>query len=432
MATEYPLQGVRVLDLCPMFAGNSGTQLLADLGAEVIKIESTQFWQFGLRGVTARPSEEEARAGLHGRWAYYQMSGARRAWERFAGFHAHSRNKLSLTVDMRRPEGVDVFKRLVKVSDVFIESNSGDTVEKLGVDYPQLQEVNPQLIMVRAPGYGLSGPYRSYPAMAAQLESFCGHTMLRGYQDGPPVATTIGSDAAAGAGIAAVTLMALHYRRRTGQGQLVEMAQIENFMAHLGDAFMDFIFNGRIRKAMGNRQPSAAPCEVYPCAGERQWVAITVGNDEEWQGLCRALGNPEWCRKEEFQTAVGRYRCQDEIDGHLASWTKERDKYEVMLMLQKEGVPCGPAIEDGDALIDPQLLIREHFQELIHEEVGTYLTPAPPWKMSKIKLEIRRPAPFLGQHNPYIYKELLGFSDEEYLRLEREGHIGNEPAPHIP
>ncbi len=429
----YPLHNVRVLDLCPMFAGNFATQILSDLGAEVIKIESTQHWQFGPRGQTARPTKQMTQSA-GGKWGYFQKLPGKRPWERYAGFHTHSRNKLSVTVDLRRPEGVSIFKSLVKVADIFVDSNNAATVEKLGIDYPVLEAVNPSIIMVRMPGYGLSGPYRGNSAMAQTLEAFCGHTMIRGYRGMPPTgaSSSVSSDAAAGAGGALAAIMALHFRRRTGLGQLVEMAQVENFMPLLGPAFMDFIFNGRIQEPMGNRHSSSAPCECYPCAGEDQWVAITVHNDAEWLGLRRALGDPEWAQDPGFGTVIERHRRQDEIDGHLASWTKTREKYDVMALLQTEGVPCGPVIEDGQALDDPHLQARRHFQEITHPETGPYLLPGIPWRMSEIELRVRSPAPLLGQHNGYVYKELLGYSDAECARLEAEGHIGTEPAPHIP
>ncbi len=430
---DYPLSGIRVLDLCQLFAGNNANYLLADLGAEVIKLESIQYWQHGVRGGQAHPSRELIRRVAQG-GTYLDLEPGERPWERYSWFHAHGRNKLSMTVDLRRPEGVDVFKKLVKVSDVFIEGNSAETVEKLGIDYPVLKELNPALIMLRMPGYGLTGPYRSFSAQAQNLEAFCGHTLLRGYpdMDTSSIPQVIASNAAAGAGAAAAVLMALRYRRRTGKGQLIELAQVENFMPQLGEAFMDYLLNGRVQGTRGNRDSSAAPCGVFPCAGEDRWVAITVHDDEEWAGLRRALGDPEWARAPELSTVVGRYGKQDELEQHLAEWTRLRTPWEAASALQKEGVPAGPVYDPKDVLADPHFRARGHFQTITHPEVGSYETVAIPFKMSEVELRIQRPAPTLGQHNEYVYKELLGYGDEEYGRLEREGHIGTAPGPHIP
>ncbi len=432
MAT-YPLEGVRVLDMCPLFAGNFANSLLADLGAEVIKVESIQYWQYGCRGATARPTKQDIMRGGGG-WGYWQNEPGDRPWDRNGGFNTLSRGKLSFTVDLRRPEGVDVFKRLVKVSDIIVESNAATLLPRLGIDYPVLREVKPDIIVVRMPGFGLSGPRWSYPASAQTMESASGHTLLKGYPDVDPVAggaTSITSDGAAGLGASVAAMMALHYRRRTGKGQLVEFAQAEHFMPLLGQFYMDYILNRRMPTVMSNRHPSAAPCGCYPCAGSDQWVDITVYNDEQWHGFRRALGDAGWTGDPELATVTGRYRKQDEMDKQIAEWTRTRDRYEVMRIMQGQGVPCGPVLSSKDTFSDQHLKAKGHFQEMSPPAAGTYPEPGIPWRMSRTPLRVQRPAPMLGQHNEYIYKEVLGISDEEYARLEAEGHIGDKPAAHL-
>ncbi len=430
----FPLEGVRVLDICPMHSGNFGTGILADLGAEVIKVESIQHWQYGARGTTARPTREQLRQGGEV-FSYPDSDPGPRPWNVFVRFLLFGRSKLSFTVDLRKPEGVEVFKRLIAVSDVLIESNSPPLMPRLGLDYPQLKVVNPALIMLRVPGYGLSGPYRDRLAMAPTLEAFTGHVLLKGYAGTDPSTTPtagITCDGAAGAALAVAALAALYFRKRTGKGQLVEVAQVENFMPMLGEFYMDYAFNKRLPKAIGNRHPTAAPCGCYPCAGQDQWVDITVHDDEEWQGFCRALGDPAWTRDPELATVVGRYGKQDEMDRELSEWTRARDRYDIMHLLQRQGVPCGPVLSCKDVYSDPHLLARGHFQAVAHPEAGTHLHPVPPWKMSRTPVPIRSASPLLGQHNEYVYKEVLGYSDDAYARLEADGHIGDEPAAHLP
>ncbi len=431
---RLPLEGTRVLEICPMFAGNLGTAILGDMGAEVIKVESTQYWQYGARGIRARPTREEVlRASPF--WAYPDSDPGPDPWNRSSGLHAFSRNKLSMTVDLRQPVGVEIFKRLIKVADVFVESNSPPLMTRLGLDYPELREVNPALIMVRSSGFGLSGPYRDRAALALTLGAFCGHGLLRGYPEvSPPnIHASDISDGCAGVGIALGTLLALRHRKRTGKGQLVEMSQVENFMPMLGWFFMDYIFNKRMHPPMADRHPAAAPCGCYPCAGEDKWVDITVHNDDEWVGFCRALGNPEWTRDPELATVVGRCRKQDEMDRRISEWTRTRDRYDIMHIMQKEGVPCGPVLAARETFEDPHLQAREHFEKVEAPWGWSYLFPSSPLGMAGDgRLRVRYPAPNLGQHNEYVYRELLGCSVQDYARLEKEGHIGNEPALHIP
>ena len=428
-----PLEGIRVLDMCPMQAGNMANLIMGDLGAQVIKVESTQHFQYGVRGQSARPTKEQVQ-GVGAGHGYPNNDPGPTPWNVYGQILTFSRNKLSLTVDLRRPAGVEAFKRLIKVTDVVIESNTPPVLPRLGLDYPQLREANPQIIMVRMPGYGLSGPYRDRPGMAQTLESFSGHTLLRGYPDvrPPDVGTSITSDGAAGAGAVVAALTALHFRARTGKGQLVEFAQVENFMPLMGEFYMDYIFNKRLRGPMGNRPPSAVPWGCYPCAGADQWIDITVHTDEEWRGLRRALGDPQWARDPRFDSSSGRYQNQDELDEQISAWTRTRDRYDIMHLLQGEGVPCGPVLNSKDLFSDPHLVARSHFQDVTHPLAGTYAHPAPPWKMSRTPLRIRYPAPLLGEHNDYVYKELLGYSDEECARFEAEGIRGTEPAAHIP
>jgi len=194
---------------------------------------------------------------------------------------------------------------------------------------------------------------------------------------------------------------------------------------------MDYTMNGRVQDTPGNRHPFMAPHGCYRCRGEDRWVAIAVASDEEWQGLCRAMGNPDWTKNERFADSLSRYRNQDELDRLIEEWTSQHDAYAVMFALQREGVATGAVLDDRDAYNDPHLKDRGFFQELTHPDCGTHLYPGIMWKMSKTPNAIRTPPCCLGEHNEYVYKKLLGVSDEEYAQLDKEGHIGTEPAPGV-
>jgi crotonobetainyl-CoA:carnitine CoA-transferase CaiB-like acyl-CoA transferase len=343
-----------------------------------------------------------------------------------------NRNKLGMTVDFTRPEGVEVFKRLIKVSDAIVENNSTEVMNKLGIGYEVLREVKPDIIMLRMQAYGLSGPYANYRAYGTDVEAMAGHSMLRGYADTDAslLSAMYPANAAAAMHATFAVLAALHYRNRTGKGQLIEVAMAESVFTFLGQAILDYTLNGRVQKAMGNRGSSAIQ-GCYRCLGEDNWVCITIATDAEWGGFCRGLGNPLWTREERFADVVGRYRNHDELDKLIEEWTTRHDHFEVMYLLQKEGVAAGPVENHKQAYDDPHLKARGYFEKVTHAETGTHLYPGMNWKMSHAKLRVRLPPVLLGEHNEYVYKHILGISDEEYARLEKEGHIGMDYAPHI-
>jgi crotonobetainyl-CoA:carnitine CoA-transferase CaiB-like acyl-CoA transferase len=323
----------------------------------------------------------------------------------------------------------------VGLSDLFIENNAPSTLDKLGISYEWLRQTKPNIIMIRMPAFGLSGPYRDYRTFGSGLEATVGFTWLRGYTDlDKTVSSTAVAhcDAAAGILAALAALMALHHRKRTGEGQFIELAQIEGLIPQLGEAIMDCTMNGRVQDSLGNRDlHGAAPCGNYRCKGEDRWVSITVRNDEEWKGFCQALGNPEWTKDEKFSTALSRYKNQDELDKRVENWTLQHDHYSAMVILQKEGVPAAPITDAADIYADPHIREIGVLEEVTHPEAGTHIYPGIGWTQVKTLNRIRRYPGRLGEDNEYVYKELLGISDEEYEELEREGHIGMDFAPHV-
>ena len=438
---KLPLEGIRVIDLTLVWAGPYGTQLLADWGAEVIRVESIQTWQTNTRGYWARPPDFLVQAGgvLFG---YPDHNPKPRPWNRHPIFNCHARNKLSMTVDLKKPQGMEIFRRLISVSDVFAENNATETMDKLGISYEMLREVKPDIIVARMPGYGITGPYSAFRAYGAHLEGACGHTWIRGYRDGDPRTTSnvFHCDATGGTTLAFTILAALHYRKRTGKGQLIDIAQAETLMPQLGEAIMDYTMNGRVWAPQGNRDwHGAAPSGCYRCKGDDRWVTITITSCDEWQGLCRAMGNPHWTEDERFADSFSRWRNQDELDRCIEEWTIQHDNYAVMHMLQREGVPSGAVLDNRDVFKDPHVKERGFFEELTGHEIepgtgpefGTHLYPGMSWKMSQTPNAIRTPPCCLGEHNEYVYKQILKVSDEEYADLEKEGHIGTDFVPEI-
>jgi len=424
---KLPLEGIRVADLTDVWSGPFATQLLADWGAEVIWVESRQLASrsrnyFG-PGIVSRG--EKGRLMM----AYPDREPGERPWNRTPIANANSRNKLSMTVDLRRPEGMDIFKKLVGVSDVVIDNRGPGVMEKLGITYEVLKEVKPDIIMVRMPGFGLTGPYKDFRSFGDQLDNFVGQSFLMGYRDcdASQMSSTVYTDSTAGATAALAVLMALHYRNRTGKGQFIEMAQVETIIPQFGESVMDWTMNQHIQDKLGNRYPSAIQ-GCYRCKGEDRWVNITITSDEEWEGFCRALGNPLWCKDERFSDALSRYKNHDELDNLIEEWTSQHDNYEVMRILQRAGVPAGALLNEMDCYNDPHLKERGFFQELTQIDCGTHLYPGIAWRMSKTPNKIQTPPPLFGEHNEYVYKKVIGVSDEEYAELEKAGHIGMDFA----
>ena len=431
---RLPLDSVRVVDMTIVWAGPVGTMFLGDWGADVLKVESTQHFQTTSRGHTAHPTEENIRSVVGWRNTYVKDQAGARPWNRFALFQNHSRNKRSFTVDLTKPEGMRILETLIRVSDVIVENNVPETMEKLGITYEWARSIRPDIIMVRMPAYGLTGQYKNYRSFGDHVESVSSHTWIRGYPDldHSTKDSVFVADACGGVMAAFATVSALQYRRRTGKGSFIELSLVENMIPSLGESIMDYTMNGRIQETLGNRDPFRVPQGCYPCKGPEHFCVISVGDETEWVNFARAIGRPELLTDPRFATHNARRQNQDELDAIIAEWTQQHGHYEVMELLQKAGVTAGAVMDDADAYSDPHLKARNFFQVITQRDVGTYPYPGIMWKASKTPNRIRQPSIMLGEHNGYVYSELLGLPPTEYARLEREGHIGSEYAPHIP
>lgn len=424
--SKLPLEGIRVVDLCVVFAGPFATWLLASMGAEVIRVDSIHHHPDQGRAFALWPTPEMLE-GLGGTPLPNRKPGER-PWNRHAIFNRIGWNKLSCCIDLARPQGKEVFKKLVGVSDIFIENNSAGVMERLELGYEVLTKVNPGLICMNMPSYGRTGPYKSYVGWGDNAEALAGHSWLRGYPDeNHPLHNTpvFHMDSSGGVLAAFAAIMALRYRRRTGRGQWIDFAQIESVFPQLAEAFMDYTWNGRNQRTIGNRHPSAVQ-GCYRCRGQNRWVNITISNDEEWHGLCSAVGNAPWTNEERFSDTLSRYKSHDELDRLIEEWTSQHDNFEVFYIMQKYGVPAGPVEDQRDTHMDPNLNARGFFEVITQADVGTYRYPGFLWKMSETPCSYRLPPCRLGEHNDYVFKEVIGLSNAEIAQLEEEKIIGGE------
>lgn len=391
-----PLEGYRVLDFGWNWAGPQAAQMIADMGAEVIKVES------------------RTRQDIMRLMTYLKHF-----------FRQNNRSKMSVTVDLKQSEGVDLLKRLVKISDVVLDNFSAGIMEKLGLGYEVLKEVNPGIICISMSMAGQHGPQRDMKGFASIATGYAGLEGLIGYPGEGSLGLMsfgYGDVNMAIQGVYSV-LAALYCREQTGRGQFIDLSQIEATIATMGEPILDYFLNRRVAEPRGNHHPEMAPHGNYPAAGEDEWVSIAVASDEEWKSFVNAIGCPGWAGEKRFQTVKSRLQNRKALDELVSQWTRQYTRYEVAEVLQKSGVAAAPVlgIEDGDD--DPQLQSREISRELDHPDYSVGTLYATPWKLSDTPGGIDRLTPKLGEHNEYVYKELLGISDEEFDHLVEAGVI---------
>ena len=390
-AASLPLEGIRVLDATWVMAGPTATSLLADLGAEVIKVRNP-------------------------------------ASDRPDGFKPINRNKYGITLNLKDPRGADIFRRLAAISDIVAENYTASVMSKLGLDYEALTRVRPDLIMISIPGYGATGPWKDHPSYAFPTEEMSGIAQLTGYPGGPPMIAGSGSgDPLAGLHGGVALLMALNHRRRTGKGQHIDLSQMEACTNLVGEAILDYGMNGRIPQRRGNRHPTMAPHGVYRCRGEDKWVAIAIGYDDEWQRLVQVIGSPAWANDQKFATTSGRLEHQDEIDAGIELWTRERRPYAVMHRCQEAGVAAGAVLGPVDLLVDPHLRERGFFEWVEQANDGGHWFPRQPIRLAHADVRVRMPPPTPGEHNAEILQRLLGITQSGLAELEAAEIISKAP-----
>ena len=406
---RLPLHGIRVLDLTMAWAGPYATRLLADMGAEVIKIESVDNWDV-LRALTGQPP------------------GTERVWDKSPYFNSTNRNKYGCSLDLSSPRGRELFLRLAARSDVVIENFRAEVMDNLDLGYQALSAVNDRLIMLSMPGHGRSGPERDFVIYGTNVEQLAGLCHLTGYEGGPPQKTGISyGDPIAGIAAAGAIALALWVRRRTGRGQYIELAQRENLINLIGEVVVAFSMNQREPVRRGNRHSSMAPHGCYQCAGEDEWVTIACENDAQFAALCSVLERPGLDRDPRFADVISRHSNQDELDEIISAWTKYRTKEAAAEAIQAVGVPAMPVLSVPEVFADEHLRARGFFEPVSHPVAGVWEIDGPHWRMSESPAHIRLPAPTFAEHNRYVFGELLGLSDEAIAQLEAEGITGSAP-----
>lgn len=435
---NQPLEGVRILDLGGVWAGTFSTVLLADLGAEVLKQENQFVWQPNTRAVPGpRIPAAMTQAGAGWVTGLPNSDPGESPWNYHPMFVSLYRNKRSFTLDIRQPEGREILGRLAAMSDAVLENSAVGTMEKLGISYEWLREQRDDIIFLRAPGYGVTGEYASARTMGAHLEGTMGHQILRGYEGLDPNSNSgiFAADYIAATQIALAIMMAIWHRNNTGKGQFIEMAQAENAAAMFAQAYMNYSLTGEVENAIGNRSIYAAdgqaPSGVYPClspggadTGDDRWIAITVTSNPTWEALRTVMGDPEWAQAPELATAAGRAAAQDLLDEKLAEWTAGFEDEDLFARLQAAGVAAAPVLEASRVLDDPHVQARNlYIPQELQDDIGVYSYPRPVYDFPESEGGIRRPPVAFGQDNDYVYRELLGMSEEQCARLEAEGHI---------
>jgi crotonobetainyl-CoA:carnitine CoA-transferase CaiB-like acyl-CoA transferase len=411
------LNGIRIIDLTMVFAGPVATKIMAELGAEVIKIES---WQ--------RP-DVFTRANV-----YPENKPGDDPWNRGCLFHSLNMGKRAISLNLATEKGREIFKQLVKISDVVIENFSPRVMTNWGLDYEQLKKVNPRIIMVSISGLGHYGPLKDYYMYVPGMEGMSGLTHATGYPDEPPLLSGYAyGDWVTGANAAMASITALFHQKATGEGQYVDISGREATICHVGDIVMDYILNKRDKGRIGNRNLRYAPHGCYRCKGGDDWVAIAVETDSQWRRFVRAIDRPEALKKRIFASRRGRLDNQAELNSLIEEWTIQRDKAATMETLQKLRIPAGVVFNMKEVNLNPHLKKRGFFQLVDHGK-GIGKRPLPSQMPVKFhgfnKFDLRR-APRFGEHTDYVLGSLLGMSEQALERLEEEKVIAKTPAfPH--
>jgi len=390
------LKGLRVLDFTWLLAGPYATRILADFGAEVIKVQSRK----------ASGGVESNLTGFFNHW---------------------NRNKQSITLDMSYPEAREIVLRLTKISDVVIENFSPRVMSNWELNYEKLKEVRPDLIMVSMSGMGQIGPWKDFVAFGPTIQAFSGLTYLTSFTQDSPIGIGYAyADLIAGLYGAFAILAALEHRDRTGKGQYIDLSEYEAMCTLMGPTLLDVFVNHQDVFPQGNRSDYilAAPYGCYGCSGTDRWCVIAVFHQEEWKALCDVMGNPSWTKEEKFSTLLKRKENLEELDEFIEQWTAQHTPEEIVQLLQEAGVSAGVVQNGEDLAKDPQLIARDFFIPSEHPVLGRTISDSTPIRFKDNPKIHWKTAPLLGEDNRYVYMELLGFKEDDLSSYIERGIIG--------
>ena len=409
------LKGVRILDFSRIWAGPHATKLLADMGAEVIKVESVRAWD-PHRMIVGSGNLPDGERGID-------------PWNRSGWFNTLHMSKLGITAEMRHPKGKAVIEELVSISDVVIENFRAGLMERRGLGYDRLRAIRPDVIMVSMPAFGSTGPWKDFIQYGIGQEQLGGIASMNGYrgEDAPVKSGVNFGDPISGAHAAGAVLSALWRRRRTGKGCFIDVSQLESAIMTIGEYLLGFQMNGKRVENRGNRHPVYAPHGAYPCRGDDEWITIAIADDDEWQRLCAAMDMPQLSTYPDYCDILARHNNHDALDVLISDWTQDKDAADVMRLLQEAGISAAPVMTGESIFNDPQYQERGLLEFVEHPSCGPYFMPGVAWKMSKTPPGVRWHAPRLGEHNERVFGELLGMDVEAIATLTAEGVSGTAP-----
>ena len=384
MINGLPLEGTRVLDLSWIIAGPTSTRCLAIMGADVIKLGSAR-----------RPDPSTGSPP----------------------FQVYNQSKSYAALNISRPEGLEMAMSLVALSDIVVENFAAGVVERLGLGYEAMREVNPNVIMISSSGTGHSGPDKDYVAYGSLLQHYTGWNTVSGYPGQEPIKGGLWADPWVGMELTMVAVAGLNHRVVTGEGQYIDFSMAEALSASIPEAILHYQMNGAVKEPMGNDDDWNSPHGMYHCKGSDSWVAIAVTTNQEWKALCGTIGKPELASKPGFDNAEVRRNHRDEIDAAISHWASQHDDYDAAEILQNAGIPAGPSLDVSRVHNDPHLRSSGYLHQVKTNDGEIRDLPSLPWRFEGQSGPRIAAAPDLAQDNDRIYRELLGLSESEIAQL---------------
>lgn len=393
-----PMEGVRILDFTHVISGPFSTMLLADMGADVIKIE--------------KPGEGE----------FYRAEGTKNDVGVSIVYPNYNRNKKGITLNIKSPKAIELLKQLVAKSDVFVENQRPGLLASIGLGYEDLKAINPQIIYASISGFGQDGPYARKPAFDMTIAAISGLMSVNGIEGTVPTKTGVAfSDFISGIYTALGIVAALRKRDQTGEGAYIDVGMFDSIISVLDDFIPKYKVTGKEPTRFGNRRAGFAPVNVFPVK-DGGYVYIAGSFQKQWEALAKLIGREELITEPRFLENFGRKQHEEILESIVEEWSSQKTSEEVVTLLEKAGIPCAPVKGIGDLFKDEHIQARNGIIECDYPGIGKYSMAANPIRMSNYQQTVKR-APLLGEHNEDILNDLLGYSSEEILALKDEGVI---------